>query len=112
MPWLTLALAYAGFLGIALAMPRHGKQIWDRPPPPTRRRILALLGWLALAASPFPAIDRWGAAFGSAAWVGLLTAGAGSLVLLLSLVPRPALPAALALPGAGAVILFLISPFV
>ena len=46
-----LLLAYAGMAALCQGLERHYKQVWQRLPPPGRRRALRLLGWALLAAS-------------------------------------------------------------
>lgn len=85
----ALALAYAGFTALCLAMERHHEEVFrSRRIPPNRRLVLRVAGWGLLTAS-FPAcIAYWGWVIGPVAWCGLLTAAALPLALLLPYAPR------------------------
>jgi len=86
---LGLALPYAGFTALCLAMERHHEQVFgQRWIPPGRRRLLRIAGLLLLLASPLPCIAAAGWGVGSVLWCGLLTAAALPLVLLLPYAPR------------------------
>lgn len=93
---LSLALAYAGFTGLCLAMERHHEQVFgSRRIPPLRGRLLRAAGWLLLALSLAPAVQEAGPALGVVLWAGLLTAAALPLALLLPYAPRAAAAVAL-----------------
>lgn len=87
--FLALALAYAGFTALCLAMERHHGEVFGSRRIPARRRfLLRVAGWALLAAS-FPAcIAYWGWVIGPVAWCGLLTAAVLPLALLLPYAPR------------------------
>lgn len=95
MSGLALLLAAAGFACLALAMERHHRDVTGHAPPPSRRRLLQVLGWIGLAASLAASIAAWGVAQGVVGGCGVLAAGAGAMVLWLSLrrpdkpTPRP-----------------------
>ncbi|WP_159993201.1 DUF3325 domain-containing protein [Roseomonas sp. 18066] len=92
MTLLGLALAYAGFLALSLAMERHHEQVLaHRRIPARRRQLLFWGGWLLLAASMLPPVAAFGWGLGLVAWTGLLTAAAMPLALLLCYAPRVAL---------------------
>ncbi len=99
---LSLALAYAGFTALSLAMERHHEQAHGhRRIPAGRRRLLRIAGWGLVAASPAPCIALAGWGDGSVLWCGLLTAALLPLALLLAYAPRVvATSAVVALPAA------------
>lgn len=87
----ALLLCYAGMAGFSLAMRRHHDQVWPR-----RRRpgweapALRWLGALLLALALELCIRAWNYGVGIVIWLGLLSAGALPLALLLAYRPRPA----------------------
>lgn len=100
---LSFTLAYAGFTGLCLAMERHHEQVFGVRRIPRRRRLgLAAGGWLLLAGSLLPLLPTHGAGPGITLWLGLLTAAALMLALLLSYAPRLVIaPAVAALAGSA-----------
>ncbi len=99
---LGLALPYAGFTALCLAMERHYEQVFgERRIPVGRRRMLRLTGTLLLMASPLPclAVAGWGT--GTVLWCGVLTMAALSLTVLLPYAPRLAAALAPILPTLG-----------
>jgi hypothetical protein len=89
---LGLALAYAGFLALSLAMERHHEQVFARRRIPAgRARLCFWGGWLLLAAAIAPPVLALGWGLGLVVWTGLLTAAAMPLALLLCYAPRAAL---------------------
>jgi hypothetical protein len=99
---MSLVLAFGGFAGLALAMPRHHGQLRGGSPPGRSRPVFVVAGWGMLAASAAPSVASWGWAFGLTAWLGLLSVAAAALVLLMSYIPRVALAlAAGSVPLAG-----------
>ncbi|AFK53144.1 DUF3325 domain-containing protein [Tistrella mobilis] len=97
--WPACVLAWAGFLGLALAMDRHHDQVLGGRPSVLRRRIATLAGWGLLGLATAASIAGWGWSIGLAALWGVLGLSGGGLVLGLSYAPRrlPALTAVLAL---------------
>lgn len=85
---LGLASSYAGMAGLCLAMDRHHDQVWGRDASPLLRRLLRIAGTVLLAGGFFLCLGAWGGAIGPVVWVGFLSAGALSLVLLLPYAPR------------------------
>ncbi len=86
---LGFALAHAGFVALCLSLERHHEQVLgQRRVPPARRRWLSGGGWLLLAASLAPPVRAEGWGLGLVTWLGLLTAAALPVVLLLSFRPR------------------------
>lgn len=107
---LGFALAYAGFTGLCLAMERHHEQVFGvRRIPRLRRLGLTGGGWLLLAGSLLPLLTAQGAEAGAGItlWLGLLTAAALALALLLSYAPRrvPAVALAFAVLAGSALLL-------
>lgn len=99
---LGLALPYAGFTALCLAMERHHEQVFGQRRIPTgRRQMLRLAGTLLLMASLLPCLAIAGWSTGTVLWFGLLTAAALSLTLLLPYAPRLAAALALILPALG-----------
>ena len=91
---LGLALPYAGFTALCLAMDRHRQQVLRPRLPPGQRRALQAVGWLLLAASPLPPVAWLGWGAGSVLWCGLLSAALLPLALLLAYAPRLVVPTA------------------
>jgi hypothetical protein len=89
-----LAGAYAGMAALSLAMDRHAEQVHGRSPRAAWRGALRLLGALLLALAAVPCVRAWGASVGVVVWLGLLSAGALLLVLLLPYAPRAVRPLA------------------
>lgn len=89
-----LAGAYAGMAALSLAMDRHAEQVHGRGPRAAWRVGLRLLGALLLALAAAPCVEAWGASVGVVVWLGLLSAGALLLVLLLPYAPRAVRPLA------------------
>ena len=88
MAMLALSLAYTGLAGLCLAMPRHHRQVWTRDPRPAARTGLRVAGWLCLVLSPLPCVVVWGAAAGTVAWFGVLSAAGFVLAFSLPHAPR------------------------
>lgn len=102
MTLLGLALSYAGFTALCLAMERHHEQVFgQRRIPAGRRRMLRLAGTLLLLASPLPCVVIAGWGTGTVLWCGMLTAAALTLTLLLPYAPRLAAALAPILPLLG-----------
>ena len=100
---LGLASSYAGMAGLCLAMDRHHEQVWGRDASALVRRLLRVAGVVLLAGGFATCLGAWGGAIGPVVWVGFLSAGALSLVLLLPYAPRFAGVLA-ALAGAASVV--------
>jgi hypothetical protein len=98
--WLAIALGYAGFTALYLAMERHpvallGKQTATAP----RRAQRRWLGWALLLVSFALCVQARGWGIGPVLWLGTLTASAVTLVLgLLPYRPGAILPLAWAAP--------------
>lgn len=93
---LGLALPYAGFAALCLAMERHRQQVLRHRLAPGQRRALQVAGWLLVAVSPLPSVAWLGWGAGSVLWCGLLSAALLPLALLLAYAPRLVVPTAMA----------------
>jgi len=69
---LTFLLGLAGFIALALAMPRHYQSVLGRSPSRTVALCLRILGWMLIVASVAPAIAWLGNPVGLVAWFGAL----------------------------------------
>lgn len=100
----TLALSFAGFTALSLAMDRHFGQS-------TGRRVCAMplrwgfraAGCLILMASLWCCLQGWGTVVGAIAWWGVLTVGALGVVVHLTYWPRM-LPALATILGVAALL--------
>lgn len=88
---LPLLLAYAGFTGLCLSMPRHHDDLLGQKPSERRRQGLKIGGWLLLGLSLGAAVKASGWSFGLVDWFAVLMLSALALVLLLPYRPRLAL---------------------
>jgi len=79
-----LLTSLAGFMALALAMPRHSQHVLRRPLPSARRHLLRLLGWLLLAAALALGMAQWRFGVGLVTWLGWLTIAGVALVFHLS----------------------------
>ncbi|MDP3169417.1 MAG: DUF3325 domain-containing protein [Polaromonas sp.] len=108
--WCT---AFSGFAALSLAMDRHHEDSYGRGMSPgVRRPWLRLAGTVALLLSLAACLVIQGPTQGWVLWLGVLTAGALVLVVVLSYVPRRAasLAAVAGMLGALAAWLALLSP--
>ncbi|TLX64021.1 DUF3325 domain-containing protein [Stutzerimonas nosocomialis] len=96
----SLALAYAGMLGLCLGMERHWKQLASPRLPTFCRRLCTPLGGGLLGLSIHAATFAWPGGMAVVAWFGLISLGGLALLLLLPYAPR----LALGLPLAGALL--------
>ena len=94
----ALALAYAAFTTLAVAMPRHYRQAWGREPDTAFTVAMRLAGWALIAETFTACVLHWGWGVGVAAGFGFLSAGALAIAFTLPYRPRHA-----ALAGAAAV---------
>ena len=78
--------AFAGFTALALAMDRHFEDLFGRGKSmgPAQRNGLRAAGTLALVLSLWACLASHGAGQGWVLWLGVLTAAALGVVLLLS----------------------------
>jgi hypothetical protein len=100
---LGFALAYAGFVALALAMHRHHRRVWHRSVPGGARMLLRMTGVVCLCLAFAACVVHVGWSVGPVLWLGLLTASGLGLAVLLCYAPRVALGGALLLLPAGAV---------
>lgn len=84
LPFASLTVAYLGFAGLALSMPRHFAQLRGGKPGAAAQQAFRALGWTGLALSLWPSIAFWGPSIGITAWLGLLTVTALMLGLVLT----------------------------
>lgn len=83
-----LALAYAGFAMLAAAMHRHQRDLWRQPIGDPARYLLRAAGTAGLLVSFAASIHVSGWSVGPVLWVGLLTAAALPVALVLTVRPR------------------------
>lgn len=81
---LEMLLMWLGFAGLALALDRHYRQLWQQAPSRWTRVGLRGFGWSALSASAVVSIGEAGIATGLVQWVGGLAVAALSLALMLN----------------------------
>jgi uncharacterized membrane protein len=81
---LAFLTACAGFAGLAMAMPKHYREVFRSEP--TSRVMLACraCGWLLLVASFWLSVAGPKASVGAVFWVGILTAAALLVALVLT----------------------------
>lgn len=94
----SLSLAFLGFVALALAMARHHEQMLGGRPDLRFRSGMRLGGALLLAVSAVPCVVAYGWSVGLTWWLGVLTAAAMPLVLLLTYRPKAIPGVALAMP--------------
>lgn len=81
-------LAYSGFTALCLAMNRHHRQLWHRPPSPQRAMLLRVVGAALLVGSLLASTAVAGVSRGLVAWFGILPLAVLVLVGLLPFWPR------------------------
>ena len=97
---IAFALAYATCLSLSLAMNRHFQQVWPTRTLSSRNQFLLRNGgWLLLMATVVYCAKLAGIAVGLVLTVGLFSAAACALALLLHYTPRLALALAITLPA-------------
>jgi len=84
----SLLLSFAAFAALAMTMDKHHRDLFGAPPGKGRRQLFTMAGWLLLAASALPLIQLQGAVIGMLFWLGLLTASALGVAMVLSYRPR------------------------
>jgi Protein of unknown function (DUF3325) len=85
---MSLLLAIVGFACLAGAMNRHHADIVGGKPSRSRAYLLRLAGTVALAALLIIEMTHDGAAFGALLAFGYASAGAGTVLLTLTLLSR------------------------
>lgn len=79
----VLLLSLAGFIALAMAMPKHSKQVLRRHLPDSLRRVMRGLGWTLLAVGLGLGIAQWQFDVGTVTWLGWLTIAGVALVFYL-----------------------------
>lgn len=83
--WLSLLLCYAGFVALAMAMPRHHEQLRGAKPNPAFRRLWQALGVTGLTASLLASLAHWpDRTIAISAWTGIATVAAFALAMVLT----------------------------
>ncbi|WP_051231863.1 DUF3325 domain-containing protein [Stutzerimonas azotifigens] len=103
----SLALAYAGMLGLCLGMDRHWKQLGSARLSPRWQRLCRPLGALLLVLAGYAASFVWPGGMALVAWFGLISLAGLALLLLLPYAPR----LVLGLPLAGGLLAGLFALF-
>ncbi len=85
---MSLLLAIVGFAFLAGAMNRHHAEVIGGKPPRSRAYLLRLAGSVALGALLIVEMTHDGAAFGALLAFGYASAGAGTVLLTLTLLSR------------------------
>ena len=99
--WSSLALSYAGFAFLAMAMKRYSLDMLGHVLTSRMRRATQVTGAVLVAVSLRLCVHRWGASVGVCIWLGLLTASSLGLGLQLTYKPRQVAPFALVLAPLG-----------
>ncbi len=85
--WLLLAAVLSAFAGmgwLALSMPVHAQQAWNRAPAPAALRVLRWLGAIAIAAALFLCLRVDHATMAVLVWVMALSGAALMVAFVLS----------------------------
>ena len=89
---MALAIAYAGFVTLSLAMDRHQVQLLGRELQPRQTLLLRVAGGVLLAGSLLVCIAVGSTSLGIVWWLGLLSLAGIALGLLLAYRPHWARP--------------------
>jgi len=89
---MSLLLAIVGFACLAAAMNRHHSEVIGGKPTPSRARLLRVAGSVALFALLVLDMSTNGAAFGALLAFGYASAGAGVVLLTLTVLSRLRVP--------------------
>ena len=85
LPWLSLALCYAGFVALALSMPRHHEELRGGKFDAAGRWRWRAAGAGLLGISVWPALARWpNVPIAISAWLGIATVAAFALAMVLT----------------------------
>jgi len=103
---LALTPALGGFAVLSMAMSRHQETLIGTTLRPPANKGLQAAGAILLCLALAACIWHWGGPIGVVAWLGILTAAAQALVLLVRYLPRIARHLAWVLPLAGLLIWF------
>lgn len=85
---LALLLSLVGFAILALAMDRHHQAVHRARPDKRLKRLMQLGGAVALTLSLVASVLAWGPAYGPIGWLGVLSAGAAPVLLVLTYAPH------------------------
>lgn len=102
LPWIALAIAYAGFVTLGLAMDRHQMQMLGRELPRRQTLSLRMAGVALLGGSLLVCLTTWSTSIAILWWLGLLSIAGLALGLLLTYQPRWARPIGVAAVVAAA----------
>ena len=103
LPWVALAIAYAGFVTLGLAMDRHQMQMLGRELPRRQTQLLRTAGGALLGGSLLVCLTAWSTSIAIVWWLGLLSIAGLALGLLLAYRPRWARPIGFAVMVAAVV---------
>lgn len=90
---LTLLLTLGALVAFALAMTRHHRQLFGRPPSARTALVFRILGWALAILAPLPWMAAHGAWMAFVAWIfcGVPVVGLG-VVLICTFARAPARP--------------------
>jgi hypothetical protein len=94
----SLALSLLAFIALALAMDRHYGQVLRGRPSPAVRRVLRLGGSALIVFAAIACVAACGWSIGLTWWLGILTAAAMAVLLLLTYRPTTLLRLSMACP--------------
>ena len=80
----TIFLSFIGLFLLNLSMERNAKLVLKTALSLKKIQIIKIFGWLVLAFSLFNSILAWGVSTGIAAWFGIITLIAGTIVFIQS----------------------------
>lgn len=80
----TFLLQFAGFVALALSMPRHFREFFGSLPARSAKLSMRVVGWSLLTLAFIPAIFGAGASIGIVLWFGLATLAASVVALTLT----------------------------
>lgn len=88
------AAALSGFTALALALPKHQRDVMGKTLPVRRERMLRTGGWILIALSLMLDMLGWGASLGIVYWFGSATLAALLVALGICYWPRAVTPVA------------------
>lgn len=88
MMWVLLGLSLLGLGAVAVAMPKHQKDVLQRPLSNIISQLLKVLGWSLLALAAGLAIVFMGPTLGLSAWLMAISFAAVGLVLQITYRPK------------------------
>lgn len=83
----ALLCGFAGFAALAMAMPRHARDVFGRAPGRRTAWSLRILGMVMLCAAYAFSVFAWGPKTGPVGWFGVLTLAALAVVSILAVRP-------------------------